>query len=351
MYLRRSAVLKYLVLAPLGIAVYCEWIVYVIQPFFYQDLECSYDDKTCTKVLFIADPQIQGDSAVPPPLNYIFNWDSDRYLRSTFSVVLQHFKPDVLVFLGDLMDEGSISTIPQFHKYVKRILNIFDIHYPVVQVWLPGDNDIGGEYEPIKKDKVAEFERAFQQPQVITYRNISFYKVNAITHSIPEFTHDPDATYKIVVSHYPVISKSIYGRQVDAAIHPNIYFCAHDHESKYMKQSKDFMSKQTYPFQYGSPMLNLVADEDWLYEIYVPTCSYRMGTDKMGYGAAVLENHNQYLRYTVFWSPQRFPHLYTYLFVSVVLGIFMLSAWVRRIFSRSMRFDKRDDGVPLLHRI
>lgn len=55
-----------------------------------------------------------------------------RYLKSTYSIVEKHFHPDVLVYLGDLMDEGSISTRPQFHKYVKRLSNIFDPHYPVV---------------------------------------------------------------------------------------------------------------------------------------------------------------------------------------------------------------------------
>lgn len=55
-----------------------------------------------------------------------------RYLRSTFSVVLKHFKPDILVYLGDLMDEGSVSSMGQFHGYVKRLADIFDVYYPVV---------------------------------------------------------------------------------------------------------------------------------------------------------------------------------------------------------------------------
>lgn len=28
------------------------------------------------------------------------------------------------------MDEGSIATMPQFHEYAKRLLNIFDVNYP-----------------------------------------------------------------------------------------------------------------------------------------------------------------------------------------------------------------------------
>lgn len=71
--------LKYLIAAPLAVLFYCEWLVYVIQPLFWQGLECKHPSK-CTKILLVADPQIQGEQAVPPPLSLLFNWDSDRYL-------------------------------------------------------------------------------------------------------------------------------------------------------------------------------------------------------------------------------------------------------------------------------
>lgn len=38
------------------------------------------------------------------------------------------------------MDEGSISTMSQFHGYAKRLANIFDINYPVVVSILSKDN-------------------------------------------------------------------------------------------------------------------------------------------------------------------------------------------------------------------
>lgn len=46
--------------------------------------------------------------------------------------MINYFKPDVLVYLGDLMDEGSISTLVQFHTYVKRLADIFEVDYEVV---------------------------------------------------------------------------------------------------------------------------------------------------------------------------------------------------------------------------
>lgn len=52
---------------------------------------------------------------------------------------------------------------------------------------------------------------------------------------------------------------------------------------------------------------------DETYEVIAPACSYRMGTVKMGYGLAVIENNE--LRYTVLWSPSRFHQLAYYLIV------------------------------------
>lgn len=87
-------------------------------------------------------------------------------------------------------------------------------HIYLQQIWLPGDNDIGGENEPIRKAKVSEFNAVFEQPSVIGYRNISFYRVNAITYSIPLRPDVEDLNYRMAVSHYPIVSKGIYGRQV-----------------------------------------------------------------------------------------------------------------------------------------
>ena len=73
-----------------------------------------------------------------------------------------------------------------------------------------------------------------------------------------------------------------------STINPQIFFCAHDHESKYIKQHKDLTHKVTTWFNEPESTLSITFDDDSLYEIYVPTCSYRMGTSNIGYGAAVL---------------------------------------------------------------
>lgn len=84
------------------------------------------------------------------------------------------------------------------------------------QVWLPGDNDIGGENEPIKRDKVEEFYKVFQQPDVVTLRNVSVYKVNKITYTMPKIPDDlkDDSNFKIVVSHYAIMESTIFEKRV-----------------------------------------------------------------------------------------------------------------------------------------
>lgn len=79
-------------------------------------------------------------------------------------------------------------------------------------IWLPGDNDIGGENEPIRPDKIKEFAEVFKQPSVITYKNISFYKVDPILRNIPE--RNEIANITIVISHFPVTARTTFNALV-----------------------------------------------------------------------------------------------------------------------------------------
>ena len=63
-------------------------------------------------VLFVADPQIQGLEGEPGfPFGMITRWDSDRFLSKTFGWAMYYYKVDVIVFLGDLVDEGQLINI------------------------------------------------------------------------------------------------------------------------------------------------------------------------------------------------------------------------------------------------
>lgn len=55
-----------------------------------------------------------------------------RFLEKTYSTVVNHLKPDVIIFLGDLFDEGSIANNEQFSRYLTRFFNIFTTGFPII---------------------------------------------------------------------------------------------------------------------------------------------------------------------------------------------------------------------------
>jgi hypothetical protein len=84
------------------------------------------NQKDCTKVLLVADPQIIGQRREIihsiTPFSII---DSDLYLKKTYYWAFRFTQPDIVIFLGDLMDEGSIAPDEEFYGYVRRIFDIF----------------------------------------------------------------------------------------------------------------------------------------------------------------------------------------------------------------------------------
>ena len=48
-----------------------------------------------------------------------------RFLHKTFILAVSRFQPDVIVYLGDLFDEGSKAQEPLFQEYVQRFKDIF----------------------------------------------------------------------------------------------------------------------------------------------------------------------------------------------------------------------------------
>lgn len=106
--------------------VYNEWFVYSLYANNWPTLYCG-NQKFCKTVLLVADPQILGEERE----NIITRWDSDRYLFNTYGRALQHVKPDNIIFLGDLMDEGSIADQSTFERYLNRFCKIFFLKYTV----------------------------------------------------------------------------------------------------------------------------------------------------------------------------------------------------------------------------
>lgn len=76
----------------------------------------------------VADPQILGETFDPNVYNNLAIYDNDRFLRTSYAHAIGHVRPDVVCFLGDLMDEGSVATTEQYSRYVQRFRLVFSAH-------------------------------------------------------------------------------------------------------------------------------------------------------------------------------------------------------------------------------
>lgn len=92
------------------------------------------------------------------------------------------------------------------------MINCYTITYikTFQHIWIPGDNDIGGEDDLVTPENIKRFERAFSQPSMITVGNITFFKINRLTFEVPVykkhryFYNDP---IFVGLSHVPMMFK------------------------------------------------------------------------------------------------------------------------------------------------
>ncbi|KDR75754.1 hypothetical protein GALMADRAFT_69101 [Galerina marginata CBS 339.88] len=97
-------------------------------------------------VLLVADPQIVDRYSYPSRgafLSYLTRVLVDLNLRKNWRVALQK-RPDVVVFLGDMMDNGrSVMPEEEYEAYYRRFSDIFRIDKDIPRYFIPGNHDIG----------------------------------------------------------------------------------------------------------------------------------------------------------------------------------------------------------------
>lgn len=349
MILYRVTVDRLFLTSLLLLVIYNEYIVYVWKSFTtWPEITCP-ENEICTKVLVIADPQILGDLS-----EYIFaRFDNDRYLRNTFLLAFDHVKPDCVVFLGDLFDEGSKATDEQFARYYSRFQSIFQLEkirrFNIPVVIIPGDNDISDEMDQmIKAANVKRFRKYFGKEEAVVVRNVRFFKVNKLLRTYPVAEDEllnEKFIYNIVVSHIPLtVYPSLFTDQVVRDIKPEFIFSAHDHKSYALLTLRE-NGKQLYyedlkqnAFRNGISSWTFQAAYSTNYtvitEIVVPTCSYRMGVADMAYGVIVFSKKYSEITYHVLWLPSRFACLsyYVIFFLFCIMILWIFSSRFRRAY-------------------
>ena len=83
----------------------------------------------------------------------------DRYLAKSYAWALSSY-PDIstVIFMGDLIDEGSEADDQMFADYAERFHGLYPAREGVSMVYIPGDNDIGGEgADPVTINKMDRY--------------------------------------------------------------------------------------------------------------------------------------------------------------------------------------------------
>ncbi|KAJ6649874.1 hypothetical protein Bhyg_05115 [Pseudolycoriella hygida] len=181
-------------------------------------------------------------------------------------------------------------------------------------MYISGDNDVGGEGEPVTAEKIQRFKNAFNEQGYMDVRNrLRIFNINQFTNYYPNVTKEgtPASYNRIVVTHISLLSyPGLSTEKVRRDIQPDVIFSAHQHVSRIITyppiRTENFNTDSSIiSFELGDTKGNVQL------EIMVPTSSYRMGSKEVGMGYGVLEKNR--LQYTVLWLPNRFVYLYIYL--------------------------------------
>ncbi|XP_035208035.1 uncharacterized protein C630.12-like isoform X2 [Stegodyphus dumicola] len=286
-----------------------EWFEYSLSPLLIWP-KFSKGAGDTVKLLIVGDPQLLGNRySAPSLLGLVLRWDADRYISKTFSLAYNFVEPDLVIFLGDNLDEGEIANDEEFTTYFKRFRNVFQEVDFDKAVIVPGDNDIGGENEPPLPEIEKRFNKYFRSDVFIKFQFLEFVKVNYITHS-NKYMSAPNVSsgsYRIILSHIPLTQ----------------FYSTFVSKSQYIiSERKTSIPKQMAPVtDFNSFLFNIT--ETTVHEIVVPTCSYRMGTSQMGYGALEINAFGE-VSYAVLWLPSRFRQLLIYLIVIILIFLLCL---------------------------
>lgn len=163
-------------------------------------------------MLFVADPQLLGETFDTNFYSSFAIYDSDHHLKNTFARAFAYSKPDVICFMGDLFDEGSVASDDAYQRYLKRFNYIFRTNRHVVRIHIPGDNDVGGENaDYVTSFKLNRFHNAFNETSATFVRNyLRFLNINLITRKYPTLNDSESEKYSslanIVLTHFSILS-------------------------------------------------------------------------------------------------------------------------------------------------
>lgn len=282
------------------------------------------------RVLVVSDPQLVGDVDEHWLFGAVTRMDSDWYLYNGYQHALKLSQPDVVLYLGDLLDEGSKASNEQFDSYVARFKSVFQTPSHIKQIFIPGDNDIGGEgFEMIEDWKVERFFKHFPTNLVTNVQFVDFVTVKEFGRSIyvvkiedQLILQQSSEAIKVFISHLGALDHYHYLSHKLKPIDPNLVLAGHEHWASYISCYKCWRKKSSRKVRRlfeDNDLRHNILDKSLIYQIVSPTSSYRMGVKYSGYGLLDLDSSGN-MKYRILWLPRRYPLLYAYLVGGVVVA-------------------------------
>ncbi|KAK6009186.1 hypothetical protein OSTOST_25910 [Ostertagia ostertagi] len=187
-----------------------------------------------------------------------------------------------------------------------------------------GDNDVGGEVEPVQSLLTARFGRIFTNSFPSSndiFKSLSITEVNLMNSEVTkirEYSNPPEL--KVVLSHAP-FAVWTFGdtSKIRKQVNPDLILSAHDHKAAvhYLsRKSHDVVSKDLTGID---EVQDLTINMKEILELQTPTCSYRMGVFEVGYGFVRIDRYvddeltNRYrVAFSILWIHSRFYSLVLY---------------------------------------
>lgn len=168
-----------LLLCVLGLLLFCEYIIYYLVLFScnYQELKTPPPNDPL-HVMFLADTHLLGPIRGHP-------WDKLRrewQMHRAFQTAQTYFKPDLVIFLGDIFDEGHWVSAKDFDVYVKRFRSLFRVDESQTEIRVvAGNHDMGFHYAVTPKLN-SRFEGTFGVKTVDRFamKGVHFVTVNSM---------------------------------------------------------------------------------------------------------------------------------------------------------------------------
>lgn len=157
---------------------FCEFLIYYIVLW-----QCHYpliqgqDPPNALKAMFLADTHLLGSREG----HWFDKLRREWAMHRAFQTSMTYFHPELVVFLGDVFDEGKWCSDDEFQRYLHRFYDLFQMGDDQELRVVAGNHDMGFHYAVTPHLK-RRFQDAFESPSVERFvaKGVQFVSVNSM---------------------------------------------------------------------------------------------------------------------------------------------------------------------------